>query len=180
MKLVTIVGICGSIRERSSNHIVLEEVARLFPEEIVFRLYVDLALLPAFDGREEDPNVVKDFKAILKSANGIFISSPEYAFGVPGAFKNALDWTVGTGDFVDKPVALITASSQGEKAHESMQHILKAIAAKLHPDCTLLISTVRSKIKDGRVSDASTLRALQKVVTSFLKVISPQELNTIP
>jgi chromate reductase len=179
MKIITIIGISGSIRQRSSSHVVLEEIARLFPQQIAFELYEDLASLPAFDGREEDPEPVKEFKAMLKKADGIFISSPEYAFGVPGALKNALDWTVGSGDFVNKPVALITASSQGEKAHESMQHILTAIAAILHPDSTLLISSIRSKIKDSRITDVATQELIQQLVTSFLKRISALELNTI-
>src|SRR5262245_9010780 len=117
MKPIKIIAIAGSIREQSSSHIVIDEFARMLPASVVFELYNNLASIPAFDGREVDPAPVKEFKDLIRSADGILICTPEYAFGVPGALKNALDWTVGTGDFVEKPVALITASSHGEKGH---------------------------------------------------------------
>ena len=177
MKVQTIIGICGSIRQRSSSHVILEEIRRLLPAEIIFETYDNLASVPAFDGREEDPEPVKEFKAILKKADGIFISSPEYAFGVPGALKNALDWTVGTADFFHKPVALVTASSQGMRAHESMQYILAALAAELHPNTTLLISSIRSKVKDGRVVDGETQQALQALVASFVTSLKTKSVN---
>lgn len=171
MKSIKVVGICGSIREQSSSHAVLDEVARLLPIELTFEPYNDLASLPAFDGREEDPLPVKKFKTILKNADGVFICTPEYAFGVPGALKNALDWTVGTGEFVHKPVALITASSHGEKGHESLQHTLRAISAELHSESTLLISFIRAKVKDGRITDLATQQAVHTLVNSFTKII---------
>jgi len=171
MKSLKIVGICGSIREQSSSHAVLDEFARSLPAELAFQQYNELASIPAFDGREEDPHPVKKFKSIIKNADGIFICTPEYAFGVPGALKNALDWTVGTGEFVDKPVALITASSHGEKGHESLQNTLSAISAKLYPESTLLISFIRAKVKDGRIADLATQQAIQTVAASFAKVI---------
>lgn len=171
MKSLKIVGICGSIREQSSSHAVLDEFARLLPVELAFEPYNELASIPAFDGREEDPHPVKKFKKIIKDADGIIICTPEYAFGVPGALKNALDWTVGTAEFVDKPVALITASSHGEKGHESLQNTLRAISAKLFPESTLLISFIRAKVKEGKITDPATQQAIQYVAASFAKII---------
>jgi len=88
---------------------VINEVASLVPSHVHFELFNALADISAFDGRDEDPESVKNFKSKVKEADGVLICTPEYAFGVPGAFKNALDWTVGSSDFYDKPVALITA-----------------------------------------------------------------------
>jgi chromate reductase, NAD(P)H dehydrogenase (quinone) len=171
MKSHKILGLCGSIRAQSSSHVVLEEFARQLPSSFTFERYNDLATIPAFDGREEDPAAVKRFKTMIKEADGVLICTPEYAFGVPGALKNALDWTVGTGEFIDKPVALITASSQGEKGHESLQHTLTAISAKLHPSSTLLISFIRAKVKDGEVVDDITQQAIRDVSASFVKML---------
>ena len=169
VKKLKVLGICGSVRENSSSHVVLDYFAAKISHEIEFITFKDLATIPAFDGREVDPVTVKDFKEEIKKANGVVICTPEYAFGVPGALKNALDWTVGTGEFVDKPVALITASSQGERGHESLQHTLTAISAKLHPDTTLLISFIRAKVKEGKISDGETIKAVDKVVETFIK-----------
>jgi chromate reductase, NAD(P)H dehydrogenase (quinone) len=171
MKTQKIVGVCGSIREQSSSQVVLDEFVRMLPSGFAFEQYRALASIPAFDGSDVDPSPVKSFKTMIKNADGIVICTPEYAFGVPGALKNALDWTVGTGEFVNKPIALITASSQGEKGHESLQHTLRAISATLHPESTLLISFVRAKVKDGKVTDIATQQAIQNLANSFTKIL---------
>ena len=163
-----ILAISGSIRPNSSSHVIIDAFAKLLPSTIEFSVYNELASIPAFDGREDDPEVVKKMKSLILHADGILICTPEYAFGVPGALKNALDWTVGTGEFVNKPVALITASSQGERGHEAMLHILTAIAAKLNSETTLLISAIRSKVKDGKLIDTLTLNLLKEFTHHFV------------
>jgi len=174
MQAINILGINGSIRSNSSSHSVMNEVIDNFPVSTNFTLFERLADIPAFDGSETDPEPVADFKNKVKQADAIVICTPEYAFGVPGALKNALDWTVGSGDFVNKPVAMITASSHGEKGHEALQHILTAIAAKLDPATTLLISFIRAKVKDGEITDTATRESLQNLVTNLL-----EEINTV-
>jgi chromate reductase, NAD(P)H dehydrogenase (quinone) len=134
-----------------------------------FELYDQMAMLPHFDGREDAPIIVQEFRTKVRESNGVLICTPEYAFGVPGTLKNALDWTVGTGDFVNKPVALITASSQGEKGHEAMQWILQAISTRL--DHKLLISFIRSKVKEGQVVDEKTREEVIRLAQSFVRSI---------
>jgi NAD(P)H-dependent FMN reductase len=53
---------------------------------------------------------VKDIRTQLQISDGVLISSPEYAHGIPGVLKNALDWVVGSGELYRKPVALLNAS----------------------------------------------------------------------
>lgn len=161
MQVIHILGINGSIRSNSSSHVVMNEVIKNLSGNAKVTLFERLADIPAFDGSETDPEPVADFKRQIMEADAIVICTPEYAFGVPGALKNAIDWTVGSGDFMDKPVALITASSQGEKSHEALQNILTAIAARIDPTTTLLISSIRAKVKEGTVSDRSTSDSLK-------------------
>ena len=163
MQVIHILGINGSIRSNSSSHVVMNEVIRNLPVNVKFTLFERLADIPAFDGSETDPESVTDFKNQIKQADAIVFCTPEYAFGVPGALKNALDWTVGTGEFMNKPVALITASSHGEKGHEAFQNILTAIATKLDPTTTLLISFIRAKVKEGRISDEPTVDLIKSL-----------------
>lgn len=172
MQIINILGINGSIRNNSSSHAVMNEVIKNFPSNTNFTLFSQLANIPAFDGSDSDPDPVAEFKNLIKQAHAIIICTPEYAFGVPGALKNALDWTVGSGDFMNKPVALITASSQGEKGHEALQHILHAISAKLHPASTLLISFIRAKVKDNEITDLATRESVQKLVSHFIEEIN--------
>jgi len=171
MQAIHILGINGSIRNNSSSHTVMNEVINNLPANVKFSLFEQLADIPAFDGSESDPDPVAHFKSQINQADAIIICTPEYAFGVPGALKNALDWTVGSGNFMNKPVALITASSQGEKGHEALQHILTAIAAKLDPVTTLLISFIRAKVKDGSISDAPTLESVKSLVSHLINRI---------
>ena len=173
-----ILGISGSLRAASSNNAIMKVVAGMVPDGIEFKIYEGLAGLPHFNDSEITPPAVEKFRQLLKEAGGVFICTPEYAFGVPGSLKNALDWTVGTGDFVGKPVALVTASSVGDKAHASLLHTLTAISADIVQGGTLLISFVRSKLNDkGEVSDLPTFQALQSVVNALAKAITEKQLN---
>lgn len=172
MKL-KIFGISGSLRATSSNNILMKIVAAMMPENVDFKIYEDLASLPHFNDSAIIPPAVEDFHALLKESDAVFICTPEYAFGVPGSLKNALDWTVGTGDFVNKPVALVTASSVGDKGHASLLHTLTAISADMVEGGTLLVSFIRSKLNDkGEISDAPTFQALQNVVDKLVKSVA--------
>lgn len=172
MKKIKILAIAGSIRAQSSSHAILEEIATLIPSYVELELFDGLATIPAYDGREKEPEAVLDFKNKIKNADGVVICTPEYAFGVPGALKNALDWTVGTGEFVDKPVAHITASSVGDKGHASLQQTLTAISASLHPETNLLIPSIRAKVKDGKVTDVETKNLIVALTKAFVAIVN--------
>lgn len=170
-----IFAISGSLREGSSNHSILQFLARIIPTEDNYTIYDRLRDIPAFDpGIDTDslPAPVADFREKLSQADGIIICTPEYAFGVPGALKNALDWTVSSGSFSGKPTALITASTGGENAHEAMIKILGAIDAKLVPETKLLIQFVRSKINaSGNVTDPDTNQKLKTLIDTFMNLL---------
>src|SRR5690349_21363282 len=103
-----ILAISGSLREGSSNTAVLQAAAALAPLGVEIILYDGLGRLPHFNPDLDGENAVApvaEWRARLQSADGVLISSPEYAHGVPGSLKNALDWVVGSGEFVNKPVA---------------------------------------------------------------------------
>jgi chromate reductase, NAD(P)H dehydrogenase (quinone) len=164
-----ILGIPGSLRENSSSHAVLKAVSNMVPEGVSFEVCNDIGMLPLFNDPTDTPEVVIDFRKKISAADAVLICTPEYAFGVPGALKNALDWTVGTGEFYEKPLALITASSHGEKGHAAMLWILTAISAKISPEATLLISFVRSKIDaEGKIKDPDTNKQLQTVLDALV------------
>ncbi|SHG40224.1 NAD(P)H-dependent FMN reductase [Chryseolinea serpens] len=169
MKEIKILALVGSLRATSSNHVVVKHLARLAPDEVDFQVYDGMGKLPLFDDSETTPPAVQDLRDKLSAADGILICTPEYAFGVPGALKNALDWTVSSAELVNKPVALITASTGGEKAHAALLYILEALSARVADDARLLISFIRAKLKNGEVSDGDTLRALNTVLTAIIR-----------
>lgn len=163
--------ISGSLRAGSSNHTILQHLGQMMPPGIGYAIYDGLGTIPAFDpGLDNDgpPSSVSDLRKRISEADAIIICTPEYAYGVPGALKNALDWTVSSGSFSGKPVALITASTGGENAHEAMIKILGALDAKLSQETTLLIPFIRTKIDKGTVSDEETGNKLQNLLNSLL------------
>ncbi|HEY8559254.1 MAG TPA: NADPH-dependent FMN reductase [Pyrinomonadaceae bacterium] len=171
----TILAIAGSLRARSTNLSIIRQIEALYADRVNVTLYEDLARLPHFnpDLEKGAPIAeVEDFRRRVRAADGVLICTPEYVFSIPGALKNALEWTVGTNDFAEKPVALITASSAGEKTHESLFLVLKTIGANLTETTALLVSGARTKINSaGEISDAATLEAINLLIEAFLQTI---------
>jgi len=170
---IKILALSGSLREGSSNNTILKLISGLVPDHVEFTLYKGLASIPAFDDIDNDP--VTQFRQLVREADGVLICTPEYAFGVPGALKNALDWTVSTGDFDQKPVALITASSVGDKGHASLLNTLTALGTNTVEEVTLLISFIRAKLKNGQFVDNQTEQAVLRVVYALISIIENKQ-----
>jgi chromate reductase len=173
MHTKNIFAIAGSLRLGSSNHAILQALGKMMPIDINYSIYNGLSEIPAFDpglDNDDPPAAVPVFRKQVAEADGIIICTPEYAYGVPGALKNALDWTVSSASFSGKTTALITASTGGENAHEALIKILGAIDANLTREATLLISFVRSKIDgEGNITDEETAEKLKTVFEALIK-----------
>ncbi|WP_413667759.1 NADPH-dependent FMN reductase [Mucilaginibacter sp. Mucisp86] len=170
-----ILAISGSLRTGSSNHNILRFLGGLVSSEVHYTIYERLADIPPFDpglDHEHPPTAVLELRELMKDVSGIIICTPEYAFGVPGQLKNMLDWMVSSGSLVDKPVALVTASSVGSHAHAALLLTLGALSAKVIDGATLLIPFIRSKIdENGNITDQKTEKMLRDVIDVFLKEI---------
>ena len=138
--------------------------------------------LPQFNPDNDDANageVVADLRDQLNRAEGVLICTPEYAMGVPGTLKNAIDWTVSSANFYRKPTALITASSIGEKGHASLLETLKVIDAAISDETQLLISHAKLKVSNAyKITDAQTLIAVETLIHAFDKAIE-QNVNAV-
>jgi NAD(P)H-dependent FMN reductase len=169
---INILAISGSLRSNSSATSVLKHVMKLFPETINFKFYEGIGKLPHFDDGENVAQEVDAFRRLLTEADGIFICQPEYAFGVAGALKNALDWTVSSGELVNKPVALVTAATGGDKAHAALSLTLNALSAKVGEGATLLIPFVRTKLNDkGEVINKEIAQSLTSITEALVTTI---------
>ena len=183
---IKILAISGSTRKASSNLNLIKAIAGLTSEVFTVTIFDGLSELPHFNpdlDNENVPQQVTDFRQQLRNADGILICSPEYAIGVPGSLKNAIDWTISTMEFSQKPVALITASLSGEKAHSSLLGTLLIIEAKMTADTQLLISYVQTKVNsDYKVIDNETLISINKLTKSLREIIrnEKEELLSAP
>jgi chromate reductase len=137
-----ILAISGSLRAASSNTAALQAAANLAPAgtEIVF--YKDLGSLPHFNpdlDTDDPPEVVKALRHEVGLCSGIVICSPEYAHGIAGSMKNALDWLVSSLEFPEKPVALINTSQRAIHAPAQLREILTTMSARLIDDASITL-----------------------------------------
>ena len=175
MPLKKILAICGSTRKTSSNLNLINAIKDLTKERFQISTFEGLAEIPHFNpdlDNEHPPETVTSFRNQLRDAEGILICTPEYAMGVPGTLKNAIDWTVSSCEFSHKPVALITASSLGENGHESLMKTLRIIESKITDQTQLVISYVKTKVsRDNKITDAITLRYVEELIEAFDELI---------
>jgi len=171
-----VMAIIGSLRAGSSNHSVIEHVRAASEGGLEIEIYDGLRRLPQFNpdlDTDEPPSEVKVLRKTIRDADGILISTPEYVFGVPGSLKNAIDWTVSSADFLGKPVALITASSVGEKAHESLLLTLRTVDALIDEDSAVLISHIKAKMDaGGKIKHPETIGMLDRLIDSFVETLN--------
>ena len=101
------------------------------------------------------------------------ISSPEYAHGVPGSLKNALDWLVGSGELVYKPVALLNPSPRSTYAQAALTEILTVMTATLVEDaCLTLPIAGKSLDETALTAHPDFAPALQASLAAFAHAIT--------
>lgn len=153
-----ILTISGSLRATSTNTAALQALALLAPPGVEVAAYRDLARLPAFnpddDGEGgEPPPAVATLRTAVEDCDAIVIAAPEYAHGVPGALKNALDWLVASEAFAGKPVALLNTAPRAFHAQAALRETLATMAAQLVPQAFVTLPLT------GKTADAGAIAA---------------------
>lgn len=172
-----LLAISGSLREQSSNTAVLQAARRLAPEGIDVVLYPGMGDLPHFnpdlDRDGMTPAAVLDLRGAIGRCDGILISSPEYAHGVPGSLKNLLDWLVGALEFPDKRVAMINTSPRATHAQASLHETLKTMSARLVDEAFLTVPLLGRRLNaDGIAADRELGAAVRGALTAFAHAIN--------
>jgi chromate reductase, NAD(P)H dehydrogenase (quinone) len=165
---IRVVAISGSLRRASSNSALVGAAARLAPDTVDVSIYRGLAELPHFNPDIDDdavPEAVARLRAALRTCDAVLLSSPEYAHGVPGVVKNALDWVVGSGELVDKPIALINASGRAKHAWASLAETLTVMSAHVIVEASITIPL------DGRALDAHGIAGNAELATALRSAI---------
>lgn len=168
-----ILALNGSTRANSTNALFIQAIERLAGDRATFAHYPSIADLPHFNPDldvDPAPTAVTHFRQLLADAEGLLICTPEYAMGVPGSLKNALDWTVSSADLRLKPTMLVTASLSGEKAQGSLLGTLVVLEAVITPATTVLVPFARTKVNAaGVISDAQALADVAQALDAFLE-----------
>ncbi|HTJ58113.1 MAG TPA: NADPH-dependent FMN reductase [Devosiaceae bacterium] len=173
-----ILTISGSLRAASSNSAVLEAVGLLAPSEIEIVRYAGLGSLPHFNpdlDTDAPPASVIELRQLVGVSDGIIFSSPEYAHGIAGSFKNGLDWLVRSLEFPGKPVALINAAPRASHAEAQTREILRTMSARLVDEAMLTLPVQGSGLDAHGIAATKTLAApLSEMLQRFAAAIEGQ------
>jgi chromate reductase len=138
-----ILAISGSLRAQSTNTELLRAAALVPTQGVTVSLYDGLADLPHFNPDVEEHELPESAAALRRAvgaADALIISSPEYAHGIPGALKNALDWLVGGPEMVGRRVALWHASTWSVHAPAQLAEVLRTMSAEVVEDATVILN----------------------------------------
>lgn len=138
---IKILALSGSLRQASINSALLRAATQLELPEIEMRLCDLIGHLPLFNPDLETnlPGIVQDLRAQVSIADVLLIASPEYAHGVSGVLKNALDWLVSLQGFANKPVVLWNAAPRAHHADDALREILRTMSAALIEPASITI-----------------------------------------
>ena len=168
--MTRILGISGSLRAGSFNTALLRAAQQVAGDGIEFEI-ASLHGIPLYDGdaeaRDGEPDAVAALKRKVMAADGVILSTPEYNNGMPGVFKNGIDWLSRTSPvgnipavFGGRPFALIGASPGGFGTILSQNHwlpVLKTLGVQLWAGNRLMVS------RAGGVFDAQVNMTDEKV-----------------
>ncbi len=127
-----ILGICGSLRAKSLNRMALQALQSKVPE---LQIWEGLRQIQPFcpDDEGTEGEAVYEFRRQLRQSRVVVIASPEYAHGVTGILKNALDWVVGSGEFMQKPTVVLNCSHSATLANAALRETLAVMEAHVLP-----------------------------------------------
>ena len=172
--MLRILAVSGSLRATSSNGALLQAAGPLVPDGMVIEHYGELGQLPHFNPDLENnlPPIVAAWHERVAAADGLLISCPEYARGIPGSFKNALDWLVGHQTFAGKPVALFNASPRAAAAQAALRLVLQTIAAHIVDDASITIDLLSQRLDaPGIVADPGLSATIGDALRLFARAI---------
>lgn len=181
--MTRILVISGSLRRESFNTALARALAAQAPAGVTAEV-ATLHGIPLYDGdleaAEGIPPAVAALAAQIAAADGVILSTPEYNNGMPGVFKNAIDWlsrggVAGGKLFAGKPVALAGASPGGFGTILSQAHwlqVLRALGMKHWSEGRLMVSRAGKVFGgDGAVLDGDVAAQLTPYVAGFATFI---------
>jgi chromate reductase, NAD(P)H dehydrogenase (quinone) len=167
--------ISGSLRSASSNTLLVEALHSLCPVGVEIVVYRHLGALPHFnpdlDG-EALPEPVRVLRRCIGATDGLIICSPEYAHGVAGVMKNALDWLVPSLEFPGTAVALINASPRARYAIAHMRETLVTMQARIVEQASITIPLQgRQLLASDIIEDPALAGPIRTALVAFAEAV---------
>jgi len=170
MKNIRLLALSGSLRKKSYNTALIKAVIQLAPEGIEIVFFDEMELIPLFNPDREDENigVIKKLQKELHKSDGLLISSPEYAHGISGVLKNALDWLVSGEDFPDIPVALYNTSPRARHAQEALREVISTMSGNIIEGASVSVPLLGTNLDaDGIVKNEGLSRLMVSKLNLF-------------
>lgn len=180
---VTILGISGSLRKQSYNTALIRAAQSLAGSDVLFES-ATLHGIPLYDGDLEQaegiPSAVSELKARILACDGLLLVTPEYNNGIPGVFKNAIDWLSRPSAeipqvFGNRPVAVIGASPGGFGtilAQNAWLPVLKMLGMRQWNGGRLLVSRANKVFNEnGELADEAIRKQLGDFVAGFANFV---------
>lgn len=180
--IIRILAVSGSLRAASQNTALLRAAGALAPPGVAWALYQELGALPPFNPDLEGapPAPVLAWRARLRAADGVMIASPEYAHGVTGVLKNALDWVVASGELAGKPLALINAAPRAVLAQAALAETLTVMSAQLVAAASITLPVAgRGLDQAAMLADAGMAAALRGALAALVRAIGESRHRTV-
>ena len=157
-----VVAICGSLRKVSVNLAFCRAAVQLAPANVHVSIFAGLGNLPLFNPDLETtlPAVVCSFRESVGSADALLIASPEYAHGISGPMKNALDWLVSFEGTAGKPVALVNTSPRAHHAYDSLHEVLTTMSTVVVPQASLIVPLPGAVATEQAMTDSPEVQAI--------------------
>lgn len=176
-RLITVLGISGSLRRGSYNTVALREAGAVAPADVTVELASigDLPLYNADVEREQGfPEAVQRFRDELAAADGLLFATPEYNYSVTGALKNAIDWASRSPSPIDRAPAAILGVGGRLGTARSQQHlrdILRHNDLQVVNKPEVLIAGGMTKFEDGRLTDGRALDQVRRLMVALRRQI---------
>ncbi|HEY4943365.1 MAG TPA: NADPH-dependent FMN reductase [Rhizomicrobium sp.] len=167
--MIRLLAISGSLRAVSTNTALLQAAALLAPPGLTVTLYDGIGALPHFNPDLDSdplPPAVTAWRSHVAEADGLLISSPEYARGIPGSLKNALDWLVSGPEHPGKPIAFFHASERGVAVQAALRLVLETMGTRILDEASITVPLL------GKQTDAAAIasdRAIADRIRSALE-----------
>lgn len=185
--MTRILGISGSLRSGSLNTMLLRNAAQLVAQGTQLEMG-SIQGIPLYDGDLEAasgiPEAVQRLKAQIVSCQGLLLVTPEYNNGIPGVFKNAVDWLSRPSSdipkvFGNRPVAVIGASPGGFGtilAQDAWLPVLRTLGTRPWFGGRLLVSRASGVFSEsGDLTDDSIRTQLRKFIDGFAAFVQLQQ-----
>ena len=182
--MTRILGISGSLRAKSFNTALLRAAQAAAGPNVRFDV-ATLHGIPLYDGDAEQrdglPAAASELKERVVASDGVLLCTPEYNNGIPGVFKNAIDWLSRPSDdiarvFGDRPFAVIGASPGGFGtilAQNAWLPVLRTLKVRYWSGGRLQVSRAHTLMDaDGELADEATRRQLGEFVQGFARFIA--------